>query len=160
VHRNQKGARKRRQQLRIWTHSEALAATPYITSILRSLREHHLEAQSQHRHVRRIEERPGRLDRTAHIAREDAARAAAQAENRFQQALDELQALDIYCLDPLQGLALIPFVHDDQLAWFVFDLFDEEPLRSWRYHSDSLESRRSLKDLQERRPAQEGTWLA
>jgi hypothetical protein len=160
VHRNQKGARKRRQQLRIWTHAEALAATPYITSILRSLREHHLEAQSQHHTARRIDERPGRLDRTGRIAQEDATRAAAGAEDRFQQALDELQALDVYCLDPLQGLALIPFVHDDQLAWFVFDLFDTEPLRYWRYHSDPLETRRPLSDLPQSRPVEENTWLA
>jgi hypothetical protein len=160
VHRNQKGARKRQQQLRLWTLPEALAATPYLTSVMRSLREHHVEAQSQHHAARRIRERPGRLDRTGRIQQEEAVRAAGLAEDRFQQALDELQALDIYCLDPLQGLALIPFVHDDQLAWFVFDLFDSKPLRSWRYHNDPLETRRPLSDLQPHKSAEEKTWLA
>jgi hypothetical protein len=160
VHRNQKGARKRQQQLRLWTLAEARAATPYLTSVLRSLREHHVEAQCQNRTARRIGERPGRLDRTGRIHQEEAARAAGRSQDRFQQALDELQALDVYCLDPLQGLALIPFVHDDQLAWFVFDLFDTEPLRSWRYHNDPLETRRPLSDLQESKSAEEKTWLA
>jgi hypothetical protein len=159
VHRNQKGARKRRQQLRTWTYQEAQAAAPYITSIMRSLREHYLEAQSQHRQARLIGERPGRLDRTARIVQEEATRAAAQAEDRFQHALDELQTLDVYCLDPLQGLALIPFVHDEQLAWFVFDLFDAESLRFWRDHEDPLEKRRPVSDLQDNRPV-ENTRLA
>jgi hypothetical protein len=160
VHRNQKGTRKRQQQLRLWTLDEARAATPYITSITRSLREHHLEAQSQHRTARRLADRPGRLDRTGRIHQEDANRAATAAEDRFQQALDELQALDVYCLDPVQGLALIPFAHDEQLAWFVFDLFDTEPLRSWRYHNDPLETRRPLAELQGRKSVEEKTWLA
>ena len=59
-----------------------------------------------------------------------------------------LQAIDVYCLDPIQGLALIPFVHDKQLAWFVYDLFDAEPLRFWRYHEDSFETRRPLAELE------------
>jgi hypothetical protein len=160
VHRNQKGARKRQQQLRLWTLAEALAATPYLTSVLRSLREHHVEAQCQNRTARRIGERPGRLDRTGRIQQQEAARAAGRSQDRFQQALDELQALDVYCLDPLQGLALIPFVHDDQLAWFVFDLFDSKPLRCWRYHNDPLETRRPLSDLEQSKPTQEKTSLA
>jgi hypothetical protein len=59
-------------------------------------------------------------------------------------------ALDIYSLDPLKGIALIPTVHDQRLAWFVYDLFDAEDIRFWRYHDDALEARRPIADLAER----------
>ena len=36
---NQKGAKKSQKGLRLWSHSRALAALPYVRSILRSLRE-------------------------------------------------------------------------------------------------------------------------
>ena len=67
---------------------------------------------------------------------------AGEADERFHDALDELHTLDVYCLDPVAGLALIPFAVEKRLAWYVFDLFDEEdPLRFWRYHQDPLEKR-------------------
>ena len=47
-------------------------------------------------------------------------------------------------LDAVQGMALVPFVHDDQAAWYVFDLFDSQPIRSWCYQSDPEETRRPL----------------
>ena len=38
----------------------------------------------------------------------------------------------------------MPFVHDGKPAWYVFDLFDSQPIRSWRYQSDPDETRRTL----------------
>src|SRR5262249_58594037 len=110
--------------------------------IVRAIREHRLEALTRHREAKAIADRPGRPNRTALIALEEAARAARAADERFEAALDELHQLDIYCLDPVRGEALVPFVHDEQLAWYVFDLFDDEPFRFWRLHSDPLETRR------------------
>jgi hypothetical protein len=148
--RNQKESKPRRQILQVWTHEQARAALPYIASVLRSLREHKLEAQAHQLTAVRLDERPGRPDRERIIAREEALKAAHKAEERFQEALDELQTLDVYCLDPIAGQALVPFVHDDQLAWYVYDLFDNEPLRFWRFHSDPLEMRRPLDDMQKK----------
>jgi hypothetical protein len=55
------------------------------------------------------------------------------AEGHFNEALRELEALDVYCLDPAKGLALIPFRQGDDLAWFVFDLFAPQGLDGWRF---------------------------
>ncbi|HZT83146.1 MAG TPA: DUF2203 family protein [Gemmataceae bacterium] len=156
--RNRKGAARRRRTLRAWDYDHARAAVPYLTSILRSLRELYLEAAFHSREASRLADRPGRPDRHALIAREEALQAAAEARRRFDEALTEMEALDVFCLDPVKGQALIPFVHDNELAWYVLDLFDKEPLRFWRYHTDPLETRRPV--LAEPEKAEEGTWLA
>ena len=150
MNRNKKESKRRRQVLQVWTRDQASAALPYIASVLRSLREHKLEAQAHQLTAARLDERPGRPNRDTLIAREEALKAAHKAAERFQEALDELQILDVYCLDPIAGQALVPFVHDDQLAWYVYDLFDAEPLRFWRFHSDPLEMRRPLDDMQKK----------
>jgi hypothetical protein len=160
--RNQNEAKRRRQTLRVWSLAQAQAALPYIGSVMRSLREHRLEAQAQQSRAEKLARRPGRPDRSTIIALEDSKAAAAKAQDAFETALHELHSLDIYCLDPNQALALIPFVHDKQLAWYVYDLFDAEPLRFWRFHSDPLETRRPLAELDES-PADDKpdkTWLA
>jgi hypothetical protein len=80
------------------------------------------------------------------VARADADQAAREARQRFREALEELEALDTFCLDPLSGQALIPFVQEEQLAWYLFDLFDSKPLRYWRYHTDPEETRRPVSE--------------
>jgi hypothetical protein len=134
--------------LRVWTLTEAQAAAPFLASIVRSIREHALESLTQRRKARRLSDKPGRPSRSALINQQEAEHAAVQAEDRFREAVAELQALDIYCLDPIQGLALVPFVRDEQLAWYIFDLFDSTPFRFWRYQSDPEETRRHTSSLQ------------
>ena len=156
--RDQKGAKRRRRQIRVWTLEQARGALPYLSSVLRSLREHRLEAVTQHRNAERLAQRPGRPNRENLIAHAEAVKAADQADERFQEALAELEALDVFLIDPIAGQSLIPFAHEDNLAWYVYDAFDPEPLRFWRYHSDPLDTRRPLGDLE---PDQEQrTWLA
>jgi hypothetical protein len=133
----------------VWTYSQAQKALPYVASIVRSLREHQLEALRCQLDAERLARQPGRPARAALIAHEEATRGAEQAEERFQESLEELHTLDIYCLDPVQGLALIPFAHQEQLAWFVFDLFDGNRLRFWRFHEDPLETRRPIAAVDE-----------
>jgi len=140
--RDRKASRRRRDSIQAYTLTQALRVLPYVGSIMRSLREWRLEAMQYHRSVRRIADRPGRPDRSTLLELEEANRSRAAAEERFDEALHDLHTLDVYCLDPVRGEALIPFVHDDQLAWYVYDLFDDEPLRSWRYHTDPLDVRR------------------
>src|SRR4051812_25437940 len=110
--------------LRLWTFEEAQAAVPYFSSIARSLREHHLEMVGKRRELQAMAERHGRPDRTALIEEQEARREMQKAEQDYQDALEELTELDAQPLDASQGTALVPFVHDDQLAWYVFDLFD------------------------------------
>jgi hypothetical protein len=155
--RNQKGAKRRRRHIRVWTLEQARAALPYLSSVVRSLREHRLEAVTQHRNAERLAQRPGRPHRDTLIAQSESTRSADQADERFRECLAELESLDIFLIDPIAGQALIPFVHDENLAWYVYDAFDPEPLRFWRYHSDSLETRRPLAEIAS--GEQESTWL-
>jgi hypothetical protein len=92
------------------------------------------------------------------IAHTNSQEAAKLADERFLEALAELEALDIYLVDPIAGHALIPFAHDEQLAWYVYDAFDPEPLRFWRYDNDSLDTRRPIEEIEPNE--QERTWLA
>ena len=44
-------------------------------------------------------------------------------------------------------MAFIPFQKEEELAWFVFDLFESDGLKSWRFHQDPLETRRPIADV-------------
>lgn len=142
----QKKSKRGREIKRVWTHAEAQAALPYIKSVVQSIREHWLEARQWRREVQRLASKPGRADRATLIAQQEKVHEAELAESRCELAVEEIQDLDIYCIDPVRGETLIPFVQEEQLAWFVFDPFDPEPLRSWRFHSDPLDSRRPVTD--------------
>jgi hypothetical protein len=147
--RNPRRSKERRQKVKLWTYAQAQTASPYIRAVVRSLREHAVEVLALQRQVQRLANRPGRPDRTALIAHQETEHQLRVARHRFEQAADELDTLNLYSLDPVQGQALIPFVHDDQLAWYIFDLFDTKPLRFWRYQNDSLETRRPVTVLSE-----------
>jgi hypothetical protein len=129
---------------RLWTLEEAQAAIPYISSVARSLREHYLEILAKCREVQRLTERHGRPDRKALIEEQQARRDLEKAEQDYQDALEELIKLNVHPHDPGQGMALVASIQDSQLAWYVFDLFDSQPIHSWRYQSDPDETRRAL----------------
>ena len=130
--------------LHLWTYEAALRAVPYLRAVVRSLREHWLHLQSARRQIERLDSRPGRPDRQTLIRRAVAVQELDQADRQLEETFDELKAIDVYCLDPAQGLALIPFGKGDELAWYVFDLFSPQGLEGWRLHSDPLETRRPL----------------
>ena len=129
---------------RLWSLEEAQAAVPYFSSIARSLREHYLEILAKRREVQMFTERHGRPDRKALIEEQEARRDLQKAEQDYQDALEELSELNEQLLDPGQGMALVLFIQDNQSAWYVFDLFDSQPIRSWRYQSDPDQTRRAL----------------
>ena len=145
--RNSKG-KAREKSIQVWTYEQARAAIPYLSSVVRSLREQAVEALALQRQVLRLAGKPGRADRDDLIEHQEAERQARRAETQLQETADELHALDVYSLDPLGGLALVPFVHDEQLAWYIFDLFDSQPFRFWRYQSDPDDTRRPVTSLQ------------
>jgi hypothetical protein len=130
--------------LHLWTYEAALRAVPYIRVVVRSLRERWLDLQSARRQIQRLDSRHGRPDRQTLICRAVAVTDLDQAEIQLEDAFDDLKAIDVYCLDPAQGLALIPFGMGDELDWYVFDLFAPQGLEAWRFHSDPLETRRPL----------------
>ena len=129
---------------RLWTFEQAQAAVPYFSSLARSLRDHYLEILAKRRAVQLLTERHGRPDRKGLIAEQEARRDLQKAEQDYQDALEELSELNVQPLDPGEGMALVPLVQDNQLAWCVFDLFDSQPIRSWRYQSDPEATRRPL----------------
>ena len=130
---------------RLWTLEATLRAVPYLRAVGRSLREHWLHLQSARRQIEQLDSRPGRPDRQTLIRRAAAVQELDQADINLEETFDELKAIDVYCLDPAQGLALIPFGKGDELAWYVFDLFSPHGLEAWRFHGDPLEMRRPLK---------------
>ena len=62
---------------------------------------------------------------------------------KFDEALEELNRLDVFLLDPVAGGTLVPFRKADDLAWFVFDHFAARRHRL-RYHDDPIEKVRRL----------------
>lgn len=139
----------RRQVIPIWTYAQAFRATPYIASIMRTLRDSRVEAQHWNIRASRIAGKAGRPTRASIIAHEEALREARHAEDRYEEALQELQQLGVYCQDPVRGQALLPFIHGHLLAWFVFDLFEKDSLHAWRYHGDPMETRRPIREVSE-----------
>jgi len=144
-----KGAKQTRETLQVWSLNQARAAIPYLTSVLRSMREHVLQALAASHRARRLAAKPGRSSRKDLIASQEAEQEARQAESRFQEAAGELEELDVFTLDPVRGQALIPFVQEEQLAWFIFDLFDNKPFRFWRFQSDPDDTRRPITPTQQ-----------
>jgi hypothetical protein len=130
--------------LRLWTQDEACRALPYLRSVMGSLREHWLTVQGLERDKHRLASQPGPKRVAQLIAEKSADENCGHAETRFQDALRELSKLDVFLLDPVQGLALIPFRRGDDLAWFVYDHFDARGLAGWRLHEDPLEECRPL----------------
>jgi hypothetical protein len=132
--------------LHVWTYEAALKSVPYLRAVVRSLREHWLHIQSVRRQIERLDSRPGRPDRQTLILRAMAARELDQADIELEETSDELKELDVHCLDPARGLALIPFGKGDDLAWYVFDLFAPRGLEAWLFDRDPLEMRRPLQE--------------
>ncbi|HEY3964239.1 MAG TPA: hypothetical protein VGM05_06755 [Planctomycetaceae bacterium] len=135
-------------RLRLWTYGEAVDAIPYLCAVLKSLRDAWLKWGQVRETLRRLGGASGRLNRAALIRREEANLDANRAEAEFEEILQELISLDIACLDPTQGQALIPFQQDGLLAWFVFDLFAVQHVNAWRFHSDPIEVQRPLTGVQ------------
>ncbi len=143
-------ARRSRHSLRLWAFEQAQAAVPYLKSIVRSLREHALDIQRLHQQAQTLDELPGRPSRQTLIQLQETRRDLQRAEDEFAAAQAELEALDVQLLDAIKGQVLVPFYHNDQLAWFIFDANDSPPIRSWRYQSDPEETRRKLTPAQMR----------
>jgi hypothetical protein len=135
--------------LRLWTFGGARKAVPYLRSLVQSLRDDWLELRQCQEKIARLEARPGRTDRDVLILLDDSRRDLQRAQAKLEETVEEMVAISAYGVDPAAGLAVVPFFHDNTLAWLVFDLFDPQGLAGWRLHSDPLETRRLLSDLDE-----------
>jgi hypothetical protein len=144
-----KGVKQTRDTLQVWSLNQARAAIPYLSSVLRSMRDHALQALAANHKARRLANKPGRTTRADLINWQEAEQEARHAEGLFQEAAGELEDLDVFTLDPIRGQALIPFVQEEQLAWYIFDLFDNKPFRFWRFQSDPEDTRRPITPTQQ-----------
>ena len=133
----------------LWTRARAEKATPYIASMLRSLRDSLLTAKQHSFTAHRLATRPGRPNRAALIAHAEALEESRLACDAVDDGEEELRALGINCLDPISGEALVPFATRERFAWFIYDLFAEQPLQYWRYHTDPPETRRPIEEIQD-----------
>ena len=133
--------------IRLWNRGHAAKAIPYLRSVMLSLRESWIEARSNWLETRKLAKAPGRPDRDTILAQEFADRETDRATDRLNEIVAELEGMDVFCLDPGRGLALVPFSQNDELAWLVFDLFSPTGFEAWRYHKDPLECRRPLVEI-------------
>lgn len=140
-----RGKRGGQMNLKAWTFSEAASALPYVRSILESLRELALERNRLRLQLERLQHHLGRPRRSDLIAKAETESHAEQTEAAFFEAFDELLAIGVECLDPIQGGAAFPFLHENQVAWFIYHLYEGSQLRWWRYDTDSQDTRRAIR---------------
>ena len=120
---------RHRSLSRFWTRAEARAVVPYVTSIMRSLREHRLDYFRHHLAAKRLAGKPGRPRRDTLLAQEEAARASGRADAKYHQTLAELNSLGFRLLDSVAGLAVFNVYLDEFVTEYVYDLFDSQPIR-------------------------------
>ena len=136
---------KKEQVIRFWSYAEARQALPYFRAVLHSVREHWIDKQNHGCRARRLAGLP-RPDRKVLVELAEADRQADEAQQELDAAIGELQAIDVFCIDPVRGQAIVPFMYGDRPAWFHVDLFGDEILH-WRLASDPLETCRPLRSV-------------
>jgi hypothetical protein len=147
MNRKHEGKKNRQSTIRAWTYDQAKRAVPYVGVVMDSIRENWISAQNLDRRFRRLADQPGRPDRTRLLGQEETHRQAQEALGAFREAQEELNELDVFCTDPVRGEAIIPFALENELAWFIYDRYDPEPLHFWRMHTDPLDKRRPIAEL-------------
>ena len=135
---------ERMRAMRLWDWSEATKAAPYLRSVIGSLREHWLEVLNAERQLQLSTNKKCPARRRQLLDEQTRQDDRQRAQTKFDDALHELNNVDVFLLDPAKGLALIPFRKEDDLAWYVFDHFAAPGVIGWRYHSDPIEECRAL----------------
>lgn len=139
--------RERNERMRVmhlWDWSEVVKAVPYLHSVIGSLREHWLDVLTVQRHLDRAAAQPGLAKRQQMIEMQGHQDERQRAQAKFDDALGELNEIDVFLLDPVRGLALIPFRKEDDLAWYVFDHHSSRGVIGWRFHNDPMDECRPL----------------
>ena len=131
----------------------ARKANPYFRSLSQSLRDIWLELRQNEQARRHLEARPGKPNRNALIAVQELDRNLSRLETRLEEVTGEMTDISVFCIDPREGLAAVPFLRGQELAWFIFDLFDEQGISTWRLASDAIEHRRPIAELDTDQPA-------
>ena len=138
---------KRARTIRLWKKTEAFKAVPYLRSIIGSLREHWLEVLTAERQIDLATQLKKPVKRQQLLEQEKQGDELHRAREKFNDALDELNRLDVFLLEPVRGLALMPFRKQDDLAWYIVDQFAPSGLIGWRKNDDPIEECRPLELL-------------
>ena len=133
--------------LKVYSYDEATQMVPLLRSIVASVRDYWIEWQQNRRRLELLEKNTTLSKRQMLLEHGSLTENDRRLESQFFDSLEELNKFDVYLYDPVQGSAMIPMRQKDELAWIVFEAFDEAGLSGWRFHNDPLEERRSLEDV-------------
>ena len=142
---NSRRKARRMKVIRLWNYLDAVRALPYLRSVVNSARDNWLDVQNRKLVVRRLTELKPTRENLIDMA--EARRELDRAESQLRDTLRELRRIHVFILDPVEGLALIPFQRGEDLAWFVSDLFAERGIVAWRWHTDELGHRRPIEEV-------------
>ena len=142
---NSRRKARRMKVIRLWNYLDAVRALPYLRSVANSARDNWLDVQNRKLVVRRLTELKPTRENLIDMA--EARRELDRAESQLRDTLRELRRIHVFILDPVEGLALIPFQRGEDLAWFVFDLIAERGIVAWRWHTDELGHRRPIEEV-------------
>jgi Uncharacterized conserved protein (DUF2203) len=140
---------KRMHALRLWTWDEVVKAIPYLRSITGSLREHWLDMLNAQRDIERGEKAKAPARTQQLLQNQKSLEERQRAQDKFEEALNELHGVEAFLLDPVRGTAAMPFRKEDDLAWYVFDHFAPRGVIGWRLQSDPDEECRPLQVLED-----------
>jgi len=138
------GKKRKQQLIQVWSYDQTIKALPYLLEVIRSLRENYLAMQFANHRLGKIGQRLGRPDRSAFIAKQEAQMDSETASSKYNQDVAELESMGMFVASPGNGVVAIPFIEEEQLAWFILELYHEDHVVGWRYQSDPLDTRRAI----------------
>jgi len=138
------GKKRKQQLIQVWSFDQTIKALPYLLEVIRSLRENYLAMQFANHRLTKIGQRLGRPDRSIFIAKQEAQMDSETASSKYNQDVAELESMGMFVASPANGVVAIPFIEEEQLAWFILELYHEDHVVGWRYQSDPLDTRRAI----------------
>jgi len=138
------GKKRKQQLIQVWSFDQTIKALPYLLEVIRSLRENYLAMQFANHRLTKIGQRLGRPDRSIFIAKQEAQMDSETASSKYNQDVAELESMGMFVASPANGVIAIPFIEEEQLAWFILELYHEDHVVGWRYQSDPLDTRRAI----------------
>ncbi|MEN9672566.1 MAG: hypothetical protein RL553_831 [Planctomycetota bacterium] len=138
------GKKRKQQLIQVWSYDQTIKALPYLLEVIRSLRENYLAMQFANHRLTKIGQRLGRPDRSAFIAKQEAQMDSETSSAKYNQDVAELESMGMFVASPANGVIAIPFIEEEQLAWFILELYYEDHVVGWRYQSDPLDTRRAI----------------
>jgi len=138
------GKKQKKQFVQVWSYNQTVKALPYLLEVLRSLRENYLVMRFAKYRSMKIDRSTKRPDRSVFIAKQDAQMECDVTSSKYAQDVAEFESMGIFVVSPENAIIGIPFIEEDQLAWFILSLFEKDYLVGWRFQSDPQDTRRTI----------------